>query len=322
MHQRQRRDHGRKSAGRRVELIRCFRKDAQALGIDLRIIAVDVRPELSAACREADACFEVPRSDSPEFKDALTRIAEAEAVQVIVPTNDLDLIPLSELAARLSASGVWALVGEPAAVRIARDKKATIDFLQKIGLPCPRTELATHADPDSIDYDVVAKPRHGSASVGVFYPESQHWLRESRFADYVVQKYIDGMEVTTSVYLSGFGQVHAVVSHSRLEVRSGEVSKAVTIDQPLLVEYARIFAKNLALIGPFCFQTIAPNHRRPQIIEINARFGGGYPIAHQAGAHFTRYIIEQALGREPTPCGSCTVGLVMLRYDAAVYVEP
>jgi hypothetical protein len=159
-------------------------------------------------------------------------------------------------------------------------------------------------------------------AVVTFYPENQHWLRESRFADYVVQKYIDGMEVTTSVYLSGFGQVHAVVSHSRLEVRSGEVSKAVTIDQPLLVEYARILAKNLALIGPFCFQTIAPNHRRPQIIEINARFGGGYPIAHQAGAHFTRYIIEQALGREPTPCGSCTVGLVMLRYDAAVYVEP
>ena len=106
-------------------------------------------------------------------------------------------------------------------------------------------------------------------------------------------------------------------------MRSGEVSKAVTINEPALVEYARVIANNLALLGPFSFQAIVPDQGKPQIIEINARFGGsGYPIARQSGAHFTRYIIEQALGRKPTPCGACTVGLVMLRYDAAVYIEP
>ena len=217
--------------------------------------------------------FKVPRSDSPDFKGALTKIVESEGVRVVVPTNDLDLIPLSELAAPLSASGVWAIVGDPTAVRTARDKKTTSDFLHKIGLPCPWTELAAHTDPALNAHDVVAKPRDGSASVGVFYPENQRWIRNYRFADYVVQKYVDGMEVTTNVYLSGYGEVHSVVSHSRLEVRSGEVSKAVTINEPALVEYARVIAKNLALLGPFSFQAIVPDQGKPQIIEINARFG-------------------------------------------------
>ena len=70
-------------------------------------------------------------------------------------------------------------------------------------------------------------------------------------------------------------------------MRSGEVSKAVTINEPALVEYARVIANNLALLGPFSFQAIVPDQGKPQIIEINARFGGsGYSIAPSVGSAF------------------------------------
>src|SRR5687768_2670971 len=48
------------SAGRRNQLMDCFRQDAALLGVNVRVLAADLRPELSSACRQANASFAVP----------------------------------------------------------------------------------------------------------------------------------------------------------------------------------------------------------------------------------------------------------------------
>ncbi|MGH6915422.1 MAG: ATP-grasp domain-containing protein, partial [Geminicoccales bacterium] len=64
------------SAGRRVALMRCFRADAAALGIELSVLATDMDPAWSAACQEADACFPVPACHAPDFIEALLEICK------------------------------------------------------------------------------------------------------------------------------------------------------------------------------------------------------------------------------------------------------
>ena len=59
------------------------------------------------------------------------------------------------------------------------------------------------------------------------------------------------------------------------------------------------------------------------VIEINPRFGGGYPLAWRAGARYSRWLIEETLGLESTAqADDWRDGLVMLRYDDAVFVDP
>jgi carbamoyl-phosphate synthase large subunit len=55
------------------------------------------------------------------------------------------------------------------------------------------------------------------------------------------------------------------------------------------------------------------------VFEINARFGGGYPLAHHAGATFARWLLEEAVGLEPTCHNDWRDGVRMLRYDAALF---
>ena len=55
------------SAGRRVALMECFRCDAEALAIGLRVLAVDRTPALSSACCRADEAFSAPACTSPEY---------------------------------------------------------------------------------------------------------------------------------------------------------------------------------------------------------------------------------------------------------------
>jgi carbamoyl-phosphate synthase large subunit len=93
------------SAGRRVELLRCFRADAAALGLDFEVHAADLHPHLSAACAEADHSIEVPRCDSPHYADALLDYCCAQGIGLLVPTIDTELLPLARAAGASARPG-------------------------------------------------------------------------------------------------------------------------------------------------------------------------------------------------------------------------
>jgi carbamoyl-phosphate synthase large subunit len=67
-----------------------------------------------------------------------------------------------------------------------------------------------------------------------------------------------------------------------------------------------------------CFQAI-DTADGPKVFEINARFGGGFPLAHAAGAPFTRWLIAEAAGLSEAPHDEWQEGTTMLRYDEAVF---
>ena len=127
------------SAGRRVGLINCFRKDAIALGINLRIIATDSDPDLSAACSHADEAFAVPRADKAEFVPRLLEISKQYGVDVIIPTIDVELQPFADAAKEFAEIGTRVMVSDPKIVALARDKLATTRALYAAGVPVPST---------------------------------------------------------------------------------------------------------------------------------------------------------------------------------------
>ena len=74
--------------------------------------------------------------------------------------------------------------------------------------------------------------------------------------------------------------------------------------------------------GALCFpRAIVTDDETCAVFEINARFGGGYPLAHQAGARFTQWLVEEALGLPDTANDDWKSGVTMLRYDDAVFLD-
>ena len=62
--------------------------------------------------------------------------------------------------------------------------------------------------------------------------------------------------------------------------------------------------------------------QQPEVIEINARFGGGYPLSYAAGADFPAWLLEDVLGLSSSAnADGWRDGVVMLRYDDAVFVD-
>jgi carbamoyl-phosphate synthase large subunit len=313
------------SAGRRVGLLRCFRSAAIALDLDLEILACDLKPEWSSACIDADRAFAAPPCQSESFILAMLELCEREQVKLIVPTIDTELIALSRARAQFAAIGTQVAIGAPGTVEMARDKLATARFLAAAGIASPRTIAAQDLLQDGgadWAWPLIAKPRHGSSSRGIMIVDSIDALGTLDPSEpYIVQEYLSGREVTVSVYFDRAGRLRCAIPHQRLRVRAGEVEKGVTIREPALTGIAERIGQALdGPLGAMCFQAIIAGDGAPSVFEINARFGGGYPLADHAGATFARWLLEMAFDRPDTACDVWQADVVMLRYDAAIFV--
>lgn len=312
------------SAGRRNQLIECFRTDARRLGIDLRVLATDIRPEMSPACQQADAAFKVPRCTDPSFLPAMIALCQEQKVILLVPTIDPELAVFSEHAAKFAAVGTRVLVSAPAVVALANNKQLTADRLHAAGIVTPRTVgLAEYRlNPARLNGPVIAKPIAGSASIGIVRPREPGELAALPAENYIVQELWQGREYTVNVFFNQTGVLCCAVPHERIEVRSGEVSKGTTRRLPALEEAARRLTQALpGAVGALCFQAVMTATGEYAVFEINARFGGGYPLAHRAGARFSQWMLEEAAGRPVTAGNDWKEGVTMLRHDAAVFLN-
>ncbi|HWV12504.1 MAG TPA: ATP-grasp domain-containing protein [Sphingobium sp.] len=312
------------SAGRRVGLMRSFREAAATLGIDLAMFASDLKPDWSPACVEADRSFAAPRAESEGFIPAMLDICRREQIGLIVPTIDTELLAYAHAREQFAAIGCHIAVSDAAVVEMARDKLATAHFLTRAGLPSPATIAAEDYLQGSADLPLplLAKPRHGSSSRGicmVFDREEVAALDKSE--PYILQQFLEGREFTISLYFDEEGRMHCAVPHERLRVRAGEVEKGVTVRNAVIEELAwRLGGALQGARGALCFQLRMDATGSASIFEINARFGGGYPLAHRAGARFAQWLLEERLGLPRTVGDDWQADVMMLRFDDAVFV--
>ncbi len=314
------------AAGRRVALLRIFRETLASLGLAGPVYASDMSP-LAAAFHDADRGFRVPPSRDPAFIPTLLDLCARHAVRLVIPTNDHELPALAAARERFAAVGTTVAISTPEVIDIARDKGRTHAWLTAHGFPTVRqaTPAEVLANPADFPFPLIVKPRAGSASLGVrVVADAAALAVATRDGDFLVQTLARGSEHTVDVFVDRHGRCLAAVPRRRLEVRSGEVSKAVTVRAPRLQDLARRVAETLpgayATLNIQLFYDAERDDVR--IIEINPRFGGGYPLSWRAGADFPRWLIADARG-EPAPATSdaFTDGLVMLRYDDAVFVS-
>lgn len=310
------------SAGRRVELMECFRKDARDLGLSLRVLAADIKPDWSAACAKADRAFSVPKCTTDEFPGFLHDLCVRERVGLIIPTIDTELPVLSRLAPALETVGSHTVISSNAVVEMARDKLLTARMLGDAGISVPGTiPLEEFSElPPGWSWPLFAKPRAGSSSIGIRIVQAVDVPSLKEEANMILQERLTGSEYTVNMFFDRSGTLKAVVPHLRVETRSGEVSKAETCRIEDLEGIGWKLGEMLDHAnGPICFQAMRRATGEFAIFEINARFGGGFPIAHKAGARFSRWLLEEHAGLPSTAHNNWRSGIRMLRYDSAVF---
>ena len=312
------------SCGRRVQLLRSFTSAFEVLDVAGQVVTVDAGTSAPASFLSEEH-YRLPSISQPGYIDALLALCVDRGIDIVVPTIDTELEALSAHRNQFLEAGIHVIVSDSETVAIASDKRATNAWLGSQNIPRPRQWDLGKEQPNVDDYPVVLKPRAGSMSVGVVVsPTKEHAdsVLASSSIDLVAESIAPGREYTVSAYVDARGHCLAAVPRRRLEVRGGEVSKGVTTGLP---EVERLVMRIVEALpgarGPMNVQVFHDESSgKTEVIEINARFGGGDPLAWRAGADAPRWILEEHLGLVPTVPDRWEEGLVMLRFDDAVYV--
>jgi carbamoyl-phosphate synthase large subunit len=116
--------------------------------------------------------------------------------------------------------------------------------------------------------------------------------------------------------------VWALVSRQRIEVRTGEVAKGMTVHDEAVQRQCAAIARGLGAIGPITVQCML-RRGSPLFTEINARFAGGAPLGFAAGVPSPRWYLEEAVGRpvQAPPLGTYRAGLFLTRYDGSFFLD-
>jgi carbamoyl-phosphate synthase large subunit len=108
-----------------------------------------------------------------------------------------------------------------------------------------------------------------------------------------------------------------------METRAGEISKGITVKNQILINKTKALVEKMHHpIGCITVQCFLTNDQKIKFIEINPRFGGGFPLSCAAGANFPLWILQMYLKQESEiQFDGWIDGVKMLRYDDAIFLH-
>ena len=290
-------------AGRRNYLINYCK---QALNGQGKVLATDMS-ELAPAMSDADISLIVPSIYSDDYIPTLLNIVKDYHVNAIISLNDLELPILSSHKQEFTDLGAEVIISDSAVIDICFDKIKTRDFLASIGLNTPLTftnyNEALQAIKDGhLAFPLVLKPRWGSASIGIEFPESIEEFelaykllmiklrntilfeasKNELDAAILIQQKLNGPEYGMDIVNDLDQEYFTTVVRKKLSMRAGETDKAVSVIDQRFSDIGEKISTHLKHIGNLDCDVFEQDSEL-YVLELNPRFGGGYPFSHEAG---------------------------------------
>lgn len=304
-------------AGRRTYLLKYFKEN---LSEGDKIVATDM--QLSApALQAADVKIQVPAVYDPMYIDITLNICKEQKIDALLCLNDLELPILAENKARFEALGVKVIVSDPEVIDIAFDKYKTAQWVESLGLNAPKTYVTLASAKEAlakgeIAFPLFMKPRWGSGSIGletiddmkeldIYYHLLMKKIKKTILAtasvgdEYImIQEKLTGKEFGLDVMNDLQGNNVAVSVKQKLAMRAGETDKAITVDIPEVYEMGRKIGESLKHIGNLDVDIMQRANGDYCVLELNPRFGGGYPFSYEAGVNMPKAIIQWVKGEK------------------------
>lgn len=305
-------------AGRRNYLINYFKEALKGRG---KIFAADM--SLSApAMVDADVAILVPSIYEDHYISNLKDIILKHEISAVISLNDLELPILAKHKAELELLGTKVIISNEEVIDIAFDKFKTFNFIKQIGLNTPQTYTNLKAskyalEQNILQFPLVVKPRWGSASIGIDFPEDleelelAYKLQQLKLKKSIlntvsahdfdnailIQEKLDGKEFGMDILNDFEGNYIGTFVREKLSMRSGETDKAVSIIDQKFEALGQTLSSHLKHIGSLDCDVFIANNRL-YVIELNPRFGGGYPFSHEAGINTAAIYIELLNGNK------------------------
>jgi len=301
-------------AGRRNYLIEYFRDALAGRG---RVYAADVSPDASTL-QEAEGSFVVPPIDDPGYFDEIRSICRHHDIKLLLTLSDIELPLLARQRPLFEEIGTVAVVSSPEVVETCWDKWNAFQFLCSAGIPTAETYRSLDAVRralalDEIRFPLVVKPRWGTASIAICtarddaeltlaYEYTRMQIQDSALQaihandcaeTILIQERLAGIEHGLDIVNDLEGRHVCTFARQKLAMRYGETDKATTVEDQRFNMLGRRIGERLGHIFMLDCDVFVDG-KELRVLELNPRFGGGYPFSHVAGANVPAALLAWA----------------------------
>ncbi len=270
---------------------------------------------------QCDRGLLMPPIASDEYAPAVLEACRRYEIGGLLSLYDPDVVALSAHREAFAAIGVMAILPSRTAAETAFDKWLAFLALREAGLPVPDTVISLARAQDKLAagrfrFPLVVKPRKGFGSANVFVAHTPEQL-EAFFGyaeDMLVQTFVEGEEYNIDGLADLDSRVLNIVVWRKYLSRLGETEQAVTVQDDELTSLGLQVANALGCVGPMDVDFVRGPGGESTILDVNLRFGGGYPVSHLAGADFPGAFIRLLRGLEVQPhIGAYQRGVCLLK---------
>lgn len=304
-------------AGRRTYLLKYFKENLSEGDL---VVATDM--QLSApALQVADIKLQVPAVYDPDYINITLDICKEYKIDALLSLNDLELPILADNKSKFEELGVKLIVSSPEVIDICFDKYKTAQWIESIGLESPKTyirleDVKRALEMGEVSFPLFMKPRWGSGSIGlesiadmeeldIYYNLLMEKIKRTILStasvgdEYImIQEKLTGNEYGLDVMNDLEGNNIGVSVKQKLAMRAGETDKAVTVDLPTIRKMGERIGRELKHIGNLDVDIMQRANGDYCVLELNPRFGGGFPFSYEAGVNMPKAIIEWIKGNK------------------------
>ena len=304
------------SVGRRAYLVDYFKKE---FGDNSKIICTN-SSELSTALSVGDKSYISPMIYEETYIPFLLEICKKEKINILVSLFDIDLPILAYNKDKFENLGVKLILSDLSIIEVCNDKYKMNKFLKNNFFDTIYTGLSIEDEyiknNISSEKKFILKPRWGMGSLGIYisdeYEEAKYFYKKIRkdidksYLRYeakqdiensiLIQELIEGKEYGLDIVNDLEGNYITTIVKEKLAMRSGETDIAKIVHFPLLEDFGKRIADKTRHIANMDLDLIL-NDKGIFVIDMNARFGGGYPFTHKAGVNIVKIIKELLEGK-------------------------
>ncbi|MDO5971188.1 ATP-grasp domain-containing protein [Flavivirga aquimarina] len=311
------------SAGRRVSLVKAFKNELTKIDSSGKVFVVDASPDISAASQISDKAFKICEIENPDYIASLLKISIENNINLIIPTIDTELLVLAKNEVKFSELDIQLVVSSQDFINKCNNKLKTQSLFDQLNVQIPKVYSK-----DNYKLPIFIKPIEGSSSNENYVIKNKNQISKYHEEDdsFCFFEYLDHdvyNEYTCDLYYDKDSILKCVIPRKRIETRGGEISKGVTRKNEIktLIETNFSFlegARGCLTVQLFIHKT----HRTIFGIEINPRFGGGFPLSYLAGGNYPKWIIQEYILNEALHYyDDWEENLLMLRYDDEILVH-
>lgn len=316
------------SVGRRAYMVKYFKNAVGESGQ----VHVSNSDDLTVAFHYADKSVITPLIYDDNYIPFLLDYCKENKINLLLSLFDIDLLVLARNKERFAQIGTRVIVSAPELIETCNDKWKTYLFLKEHGFLVPKTYLSLEdtllaLDKGELQYPVIVKPRFGCGSIAMSVAEdemallyyfrrntrtiSKSYLKyESATVDekLVYQECLKGQEHGVDIINDLNGNFQNAIVKKKIAMRAGETDISEIVDEPAIREEAERLGRLTKHIANMDCDVFLVDGK-PYILEMNARFGGGYPFSHMGGCDLPSAIITWSTDKDlPPQMLSATIG--------------